>query len=123
MSKKNKDTIGATAAGVASNVRGGGETEQLLTEKELQLELAAKQRDEYLQLAQRLKADYENLKKRADALAPKVREDTLVSVIETLLPVFDNLLLAKNGITDASIAKGIDLILKQFHDTLTTLGI
>jgi molecular chaperone GrpE len=84
---------------------------------------ATRFRDQLLRTA----ADFDNFRKRsrreiADA-ERKGREDLL----RELLPVFDNLERAQahsDSATDVkSLAEGIGMVLRQFHDTLGRLGI
>src|SRR5437764_15317139 len=63
-------------------------------------ELAAKaeKADEYLELAQRTKADFENYRKRAAREAAAAQERGVVKLVRELLPAVDNLDRAVAGI-------------------------
>lgn len=71
-------------------------------------------------------ADFDNYRKRArrdaEEMARKAREDTL----REMLPVFDNLERATKYLnTDAdpkAIARGVEMVLRLFEDTITKLG-
>ena len=56
-----------------------------------QLEAAKKQSDEYLNMAQRMQADFENFRRRNNAVRADAYEDGARAFIKTILPVMDNL--------------------------------
>ena len=56
-----------------------------------QLEAAKKQSDEYLNMAQRVQADFENFRRRNNAVRADAYEDGARAFIKTILPVMDNL--------------------------------
>jgi molecular chaperone GrpE len=84
------------------------------------------ERDRYKDAALRALADLDNFRKRSirerDEVAKKAREDLL----RELLPVFDNLDRASQFVGQsadvAAVAKGIEMVLKLFEDTLGRLG-
>jgi molecular chaperone GrpE len=90
------------------------------------LDTLTAERDRYKDAALRALADLDNYRKRArrdaDEQARKAREDLL----RELLPVFDNLERALQYVdtsTDAkTIAKGIEMVLRLFEDTLGRMG-
>lgn len=97
-----------------------GSLEQKLAEAE------AKQ-DEYLKAAQRLQADFDNYKRRnRNALAESYEAGT-ADTVEAFLPVLDNLDRAIDSLSSAgaddSIIKGIELVRRQFLDTLSKLNV
>jgi molecular chaperone GrpE len=67
------------------------DTEYSLSEKLIECE---KQRDEYLQLSKRLKADFVNLKKDTEGQVQKTREFANEMIIMQMLPVLDSMELA-----------------------------
>lgn len=75
----------------------------------------------------RVAADFENFRKRSSKELEQTRVRTRQQAVKDLLPVFDNLERATAHIdatTDpTSIAEGIQLVNKQFLDTLGKLGI
>ncbi|MGD0386193.1 MAG: nucleotide exchange factor GrpE [Solirubrobacteraceae bacterium] len=104
--------------------------EQLEGELEGELdELAAAvaQRDEYLALAQRTQADFENYRKRVarDAAAAETRG--LVRVARELLPSLDNLeravAHADDGDTDPLLIDGLMLVQRELLGALQRVGI
>lgn len=84
------------------------------------------ERDRYKDAALRALADLDNFRKRSirerDEVAKKAREDLL----RELLPVFDNLDRASQFVGQsadvAAVAKGIEMVLKLFEDTLGRVG-
>lgn len=103
------------------------EDEQRL-ERDLE-ELAAKAQkaDEYLELAQRTKADFENYRKRAAREAAAAQERGVVKLARELLPAVDNLdraVAALNGGTDnEELASGIKLVHSELIAALNRAGV
>jgi molecular chaperone GrpE len=75
----------------------------------------------------RVAADYENYRKRAARQIDEARVRGLHTAVKDLLPVFDNLERATGHIdatTDpTSLADGLNMVRRQFVDTLGKLGI
>ena len=72
----------------------------------------------------RVMAEFENYKKRAQKEKETLYGRTLSDVIEIILPVLDNLENAAKAETqDASYKQGVEMVLKQFKDTLATRGV
>ncbi len=89
------------------------------------LELAVKQRDEYLALAQRAQADYQNFKRRNQQTRTEAYDDGTRETITALLPVLDNLERAIAAAEDENEAllAGVKMTHKQMVDSLTRLGL
>jgi molecular chaperone GrpE len=92
-------------------------------------ELAAKAQmaDEYLGLAQRTKADFENYRKRAAREAAAAQERGVVKLALELLPAVDNLdraLAATDGAETSDIlASGVKLVHSEVIAALARMGI
>jgi molecular chaperone GrpE len=92
-------------------------------------ELAAKaeRADEYLELAQRTKADFENYRKRAARETAAAQERGVVKLAHELLPAVDNLdraLAASDGSGDAeTLVSGLKLVHAGVLAALARLGI
>lgn len=96
-------------------------------EPETKEEAKPSKEEEYLAMAQRIQADFDNYRKRnlsarADALA-----DGKAEAIKAFLPVMDNLDRAlatekQNG-TEGSLMEGLEMILKQMQQMLKDLGV
>jgi molecular chaperone GrpE len=75
----------------------------------------------------RTAADFDNFRKRARREADEASAQGRESMLRDLLPVFDNLERATTHADSAqdvqSFASGINMVLKQFQDTLRRLGI
>ncbi len=89
------------------------------------LETAVKQRDEYLALAQRAQADYQNFKRRNQQTRTEAYDDGVRETITALLPVLDNLeraIAAAEGESEALLA-GVKMTHRQLMDNLTRMGL
>jgi len=72
----------------------------------------------------RIMAEFENYKKRSSKERDMLYNSILADVIESFLPVMDNLEKAANVETkDESYKQGVELVLKQFTDVLTKFGV
>ena len=72
----------------------------------------------------RILAEFENFKKRSAKEREGLYNSILSDVIEAILPVVDNLEnAAKVETKDESYKQGVELVLKQFKDVLTSKGI
>ena len=72
----------------------------------------------------RILAEFENYKKRSQKERENLYSSILVDVVEVFLPVVDNLEnAAKIETKDEEYKKGIELVLKQFQDTLSSKGV
>lgn len=73
--------------------------------------------------AQRLRADFENYKKRNESLASEMRAVGESAVLEKLLEVVDNVDRAKAMISDENNLKGFELIEQQLTTVLTKFNV
>ena len=72
----------------------------------------------------RILAEFENFKKRSAKEREGLYNSILSDIIEVILPVVDNLEnAAKVETKDESYKQGVELVLKQFKDVLTSKGI
>lgn len=78
---------------------------------------------EYLELAQRLKAEFENYKKRNAEVVSQSFENGVAHSVEKLLPAMDSFKQAKDSIADENIIKGLDLVLNQILNAFNELGV
>jgi molecular chaperone GrpE len=89
-------------------------------------ELLAKaeaERDEYLALAQRTQADFENYRKRMSRDVSAAEGRGIAKVVKEILPAIDNLELALQAIDDDQVAEGFKLVRNEFLAALARLGI
>ena len=72
----------------------------------------------------RILAEFENFKKRSKKERESLYNSILSDVVESILPILDNLENAVKAETkDESYKQGIELVLKQFNDVLKSKGI
>lgn len=97
------------------------ETEEI---QEDALMKAQQQAEEYLNLAQRVQADFDNFRKRTKATRAEAFEDGARDFIKNLLPVVDNLERALSQPTeDESFRTGVQMIYRQLMDALEKRGV
>lgn len=88
-------------------------------------ECKCKRKDEpdYLALAQRIQAEFENYRRRmADQLVIE-RQEGIVSVINVFLPCLDTFKEAKKSITDEKVLEGVNMIENKIMDALDRLEV
>ena len=78
---------------------------------------------EYLDMAQRIQAEFDNYRRRNLDIARNSRQDGIIHAVTELLPVVDTIKSAKRQIVDETFAKSIDLIYKQIIDCFAKLGV
>jgi molecular chaperone GrpE len=84
----------------------------------------AKQRDDYLALAQRTQADFENYRKRVAREASAARERGVSALAKELLPALDNLDRALEAAAeDDPLLQGVRLVRAELKAALTRAGI
>ena len=72
----------------------------------------------------RILAEFENFKKRSSKEREMLYNSILSDVVESILPIVDNLENAvKTETQDEEYKKGIELVLKQFKDVLQSKGV
>ena len=72
----------------------------------------------------RILAEFENFKKRSKKEREVLYNSILSDVVESILPILDNLEnAAKVETKDESYKQGIELVLKQFNDVLKSKGV
>ena len=92
--------------------------------QEDELTKAQQQAEEYLNLAQRVQADFDNFRKRTKATRAEAFEDGAREFIRQLLPVVDNLERALSQPTeDESFRTGVQMIYRQLMDALEKRGV
>ena len=72
----------------------------------------------------RLMAEFDNFKKRSAKERESLYNSILSDIVGSFLPVVDNLEKAVNSSTqDEGYKQGVELVLKQFMDVLSSLGV
>jgi molecular chaperone GrpE len=118
------------ADAVAEDSAGADLVEQDLDE----LLSARKERDEYLELAQRTKADFENYRRRAAHEASEAERRGRAGLVRELVPVLDNLERAlrtagidpegeETGADGAALAHGVLLVYRELRATVERAGV
>ena len=80
--------------------------------------------DETTDRLKRLMAEFDNFKKRSAKEREGLYNSILSDIVSSLLPVVDNLENAVNVETqDENYKQGVELVLKQFKDVLTSVGV
>lgn len=78
---------------------------------------------EYLELARRIQAEFENFRRRTDIELKRAREDGEISVIEAFLPSLDTFKVAKKSISDEKVLSGVEMIENSIFSALKSLGV
>jgi molecular chaperone GrpE len=82
------------------------------------------QRDEYLALAQRTQADFENYRKRVARESALAQERGVAKLAKELLPALDNLDRAlEAAATDDPLLEGVRLVRSELSTALTRVGV
>jgi len=86
---------------------------------------AEAERDDYLELARRTQADFENYRKRAVKEMAAAGARAKVGLVRDLLPVVDNLERALESAedSDSGLAKGVRLVLSELQGVLAREGV
>ena len=93
---------------------------------EKQLEEANAKTAEYLALAQRVQADFENYRKRNETIRADAYADGRKDVAAVMLPVLDNLERAVDAASecqDEALRNGVELVLKQMNEVYQKLEV
>ncbi|MGZ5312185.1 MAG: nucleotide exchange factor GrpE [Solirubrobacterales bacterium] len=134
------DPVEAAAAEAAAEHERTDEAEQLVEHDLDELATARRERDEYLELARRTKADFENYRKRVSREAADAAERGKAGLARELIPVLDNLerALQAAGFGDAgpagdapsevvppqeALGRGIALVEAELRATLERAGV
>jgi molecular chaperone GrpE len=84
---------------------------------------AQAEREEYLALAQRTQADFENYRKRMARETAVAEGRGIAKVVKEILPALDNFELALQAVGDDELAEGFKLVRNEFLAALARLGI
>jgi molecular chaperone GrpE len=111
-------------AGEPSGEEDPANEEEALREKE-QAEEASEQPEDYLALAQRIQADFENYRKRAVREAAAAGERARSGLVRELLPIVDNLERALASAEDGEqhLAEGVRLVHSELIAVLERNGV
>ena len=91
-----------------------------------ELEAANAKTAEYLAMAQRVQADFENFRKRNESIRADAYADGRKDVATAMLPILDNLERAVDAAaesTDEALKNGVTLVLKQMNEVYQKLDV
>ncbi|MHB9111404.1 MAG: nucleotide exchange factor GrpE [Thermoleophilia bacterium] len=126
------DESGAFADRKTANKNAGAQPDKKAEAREL-AEITAelheevlRERDEYLDSLQRLKAEFDNFRKRVQREGEQREQRAQTEVIEELLPVLDNFERAMQAAAqhdEKLLTSGVELVYNQLRDLLTRKGL
>lgn len=95
-----------------------------MTVKKAEWEKLNAMNEEYLDAAKRIKAEFDNFRKRNETVRSDSYNEGIAQAVLTMLPVVDNLERAQETFADLDEAhrQGMELILRQTMDALAKLG-
>ena len=102
------------------------ETEPAENSLQQELDQANAKVAEYLSMAQRIQADFENFRKRNENVRSDAYADGKKDIAAAMLPVLDNLeraVEAASGSEDESLKNGVALVLKQMIEVYQKLEV
>ena len=124
------EVAGRRSQAAASEEPGAGDTEDAGGAQEVEEDLNAlledvkRERDEYLELARRAKADFENYRKRAARDAADAERRGKAALARELVPSIDNLERALAAADEGSeVARGVALVHRELGATLARAGV
>lgn len=106
----------------------GSENETQAKAEQVSVESLIAERDKYLEMARRVRADFDNYQKRVARDMQTERQYAAQPLIAALLPVVDNLdralesASAQKG-SDGGIIEGVSLVRKQLQDAFEKHGV
>ena len=101
-------------------------TEEEQPPKKTELQIAEEKTAEYLALAQRVQADFENFRRRNESVRADSFAEGKRDVAAAMLPVLDNLERAAEAAensADEAMKSGVGLVLKQMTEVYRKLGV
>ena len=131
------DDLSRAPSEQSTRAEGNSEEAAQAVEKDLDaLEATKRERDEYLELAQRTKADFENYRKRVAGEAEAARRRGVSELAAELVPVLDSLerallsagldpvgVMAGELRVDGALEQGVLLTYRNLRETLERAGI
>lgn len=78
---------------------------------------------EYLEMAQRIQAEFDNYRRRNLEIMASSRKDGIIQAVKALLPILDTINSAKRQLMDENMAKSLELVYKQTLDCFAKLGV
>jgi len=126
VTEQEQTNVEMEAAEQAASDDGAAEEQQAAerVEEDLdELRTRAAERDEYLALAQRTQADFENYRKRMGREVGAAENRGIAKVVKEILPALDTLELALQAAGEGEVADGFKLVRNEFLAALARVGI
>ncbi len=126
MAEEVDEATPSVAGEEAAAEKAQAETQTVEAELTEALAAANAKADEYLNLAQRVQADFDNYRRRNQNVRAEAYEDGARAFITTLLPVLDNLeraVDAADASSEQSLREGVEMVKKQLSEALTKRGV
>jgi len=124
--KDEKETPPAVAPEVSAGEGAGAQKAAPAPTRE-DVEKLTRERDEYLDLARRARADYQNLQKRVDAQIASIRREAQQRFALDMIHILDDLERALKHAGEShdahALSKGLELVRENFLTTLADYGI
>ncbi len=122
------EVVDGDAPSTSDAENGNGESAAETVERDLdELGETKRERDEYLELAQRTRADFENYRKRVAKETSEALARGKAELARELLPVIDNLERAlQSGSEPAAheaLTRGVELVLEELRGRLAGAGV
>lgn len=114
----------AEAVDAGDAVKAAAETEKAQAAEALAAAIA--KQEEYLTMAQRVQADFDNFRRRNQNIRKDSFDDGARAFAATLLPVIDNLeraVSAAENSADASLKEGVEMVCRQMSEAFIKRGI
>ena len=118
MSKKENKKDNIEKAELEENIENVNEQDEIITKLKKDFEEKENEAKKNYEALQRLMAEFDNYKKRSAREREQLYNSIVGDIIADFLEVIDNLDKAIDNADDSSLKKGIELVRKQFIDTL-----
>ena len=109
---------------VNENLEGKDANENISSDVSENLKKCQAELDDTTDRLKRIMAEFENYKKRSAKERENLYGSIIADIVEKMLPVLDNLEKAVEAKTkDDNYKAGVELVLKQYQDVLTSFGV
>ena len=125
--KKKEPTNETQESEVQAEQMETAELDSQIDELQKVIDTLTQQKDEMVQLAQRVQADFENFRRRSRENEAKLSDTVKAGTMKEFLPIVDNFEMAlaqiKRSSAPATFIQGVELLLKQFVKFLNDSGV
>lgn len=127
MEKQNEELTGKSGDVPEDDGQSGGEDQQGEQDLMRELEKLRGEKEDLVNTAQRLQADFDNFRRRTRTEKEELVKYAVGDLVEKLLPVVDNFERALQAVEDKtelrSFADGVEMIFRQFMQVLEQEGL